>query len=138
MMQSLSFSSLIEYDPGLAGIEIPIQLGHLEKQINLKPKLDTGSANCIFERWYGELLGLDVEAGELKTFGTATGTFRAYGHWLTLTVEQYSFDVIVFFAKDHVFNRNVLGRIGFMQLVRLGVIDFDGKLYLSRRDDDFE
>jgi len=31
-------------------------------------KLDTGSANCIFERVHGENLGLTIESGEKTDF----------------------------------------------------------------------
>ncbi|MBI3760218.1 MAG: hypothetical protein HY269_10775, partial [Deltaproteobacteria bacterium] len=53
-----------------------------------------------------------------------------------LAVKQFDFDVMVYFAQDYVFNRNVLGRHGFLQLVRLGLVDYDGQLFLSHRDAD--
>lgn len=135
MTHQLRFASLIEYDVNLPSIEVSAVLGFNETTVEVKAKLDTGSSHCVFERWQGELLGLDIEAGWPRTFSTATGSFQTYGHWVTLSVKQFDFDVMVYFAKDHEFNRNVLGRHGFLQLVRLGLIDYDGQLFLSHRDD---
>jgi hypothetical protein len=39
---------------------------------------------------------------------------------------------LVYFAEDENFSRNVLGRHGWLELVTIGLIDYDGKLYLSR------
>ena len=80
-------------------------------------------------------LSLDVEAGELVVLGTATGTFKAYGHAVTLSTLGYSFDVVVYFAGHEGFGRNVLGRRGWRDRVRLGLVDYEGKLYLSRYED---
>ena len=41
----------------------------------------------------------------------------------------------VYFAKDYAFNRNVLGRTGFLNRVVVGLNDYAGKLYLSREID---
>jgi len=38
-------------------------------------------------------------------------------------------------AKIDTGQRNVLGRRGFMEQVRLGLIDYEGKLYLSSYDE---
>jgi len=39
---------------------------------------------CIFERRYGEELGLDVEAGRAQRFRTMAGSFVAYEHEVTI------------------------------------------------------
>jgi hypothetical protein len=51
---------------------------------------------------------------------------------LTLETLGYSFDVTVFFAADESFTRNVLGRRGWLNQVRLAIVEYEGKLYLSR------
>jgi hypothetical protein len=71
----------------------------------------------------------------LEVLGTATGTFKAYGHSVTLSVLGNSFDVMVYFAEHEGFGRNVLGRRGWLDRVRLGLIDYEGKLYLSKYSD---
>jgi hypothetical protein len=60
----------------------------------------------------------------------------AYGHELTLSALGYQFDVTVYFAADQSFPRNVLGRHGWLQQLRLGIVDYDGKLYASRYDEE--
>jgi hypothetical protein len=37
----------------------------------------------------------------------------------------------VYFAKEESFTRNVLGRQGWLDRVKLGLIDYEGKLLLS-------
>lgn len=38
---------------------------------------------------------------------------------------------IVYFAESEYFDRNVLGRIGWLDKVKLGLIEQEGKLFLS-------
>jgi hypothetical protein len=38
---------------------------------------------------------------------------------------------IVFFASDSAFNRNFLGRSGWLDRVRIAIIDYDRILFLS-------
>jgi len=59
------------------------------------------------------------------------GSFDAYGYMLTLEALGYSFDVTVYFAAHENFRRNVLGRRGWIDHVRLGLIEYESKLYLS-------
>ena len=67
-----------------------------------------------------------------QLFGTATGTFVGYGHEVTLSVAEFEFNTIVFFPSDPEIRRNILGRFGWLDRVVLGVVDYEGKLYLSR------
>lgn len=94
-------------------------------------KIDTGASYCIFERKHGEALGIDSENGTPERFSTATGTFLAYSHDVTLSTTGLVFDSFVFFAANEGFTRNVLGRFGWLDRVCLGLIDYEGKLYLS-------
>jgi hypothetical protein len=41
----------------------------------------------------------------------------------------------VYFAADAAFSRNVLGRQGWIDRIRLGLVDYEGKLYLSDYSD---
>lgn len=86
---------------------------------------------CIFERYYGERLELDVETGTPIEIGTATGSFRAYGFELTLSVLDIETVSTVYFAESEYFDRNVLGRIGWLDRMKLGLIEQEGKLFLS-------
>ena len=135
MSWNLSFSYLEEYDPGQPGISIPVTLRLAEREAPCLAKIDTGSSDCIFRRFQGELLGLNIESGNLRDFSSATGAFRAYGHSVTLIVAGMEFDSMVYFAAHEGYNRNVLGRHGWLNKVRLGLIDYEGKLYLNRADE---
>jgi hypothetical protein len=132
MAYQLSFEKLAEYDTGKSGVTMPVTLSFTDVSVTFDAKLDTGSSECVFARRYGEQLGLEIEDGERIRIGTATGSFIAYRHELTLTVLGYDFDSHACFASDEFFNRNVLGRHGFMDRVQIGLNDYDGKLYLNR------
>lgn len=132
MSYDFSFEKLINYDTGKAGISLNVELQLGESSVIVEAKVDTGSTHCIFERRFGEKLGFDVEAGEPQRVGTSVGSFMTFGHWVTLTTADFSFDSMVFFARDENINRNVLGRHGWFDRVIVGINDYDGKLYLSR------
>lgn len=105
---------------------------HGQDRVTFEADVDTGSTFCIFNRGHAETLGLNVESGERTRFKTVTGSFDAYGHALTLETLGYSFDVTVYFAAHEAFTRNVLGRRGWLDQVRLGLVEYESKLYLSR------
>jgi hypothetical protein len=44
------------------------------------------------------------------------------------------FSTHVFFAQDAEFSRSVLGRNGWLNRLRIGLIDYDSMLYLSPYD----
>ncbi|MBA3711442.1 MAG: hypothetical protein H0W76_03225 [Pyrinomonadaceae bacterium] len=135
MAHQLLFEKLLTYDVGELGITVTVALKLKEHQSTLTAKIDTGADHCIFERKIGEQLGLQIEAGVPQRFGTATGSFLAYGHDVTLQMADMAFDVMVFFAAEDNFVRNVLGRFGWLDRVVLGLVDYEGKLYLSRYDE---
>ncbi len=132
MNYDLSFEKLIFYDVGKAGISLDVELRLGEAEVNIQSKVDTGSTHCIFERRFGEELGFDIEAGQPQWIGTSVGSFLTFGHWVTLTTNDFTFDSMVFFAKEESMKRNVLGRHGFLDRVIIGINDYDSKLYLSR------
>ena len=109
-------------------------LKYAEKEVILLAKLDTGSTDCIFARKFGEELGLNIEQGDFSTIGTSTGNFGAYLHEITLSVLGYELEVYAFFAENEAFDRNVLGRKGFFDRVVLGLIDYEGKLFVNHYD----
>ena len=45
------------------------------------------------------------------------------------------FDLTVYFTEHHDYRRNVLGPQGWIQQIRLGLVDYDGSLYISKYDD---
>jgi hypothetical protein len=132
MAYQLDFEKLLAYDVGEPGISLETTLRLREESVTLTAKIDTGASCCIFQRQYGEELGFNIESGMRQMLGTATGTFLSYGHEVTLSVAEFQFDTMVFFAADARIYRNVLGRFGWLDRVVLGLIDYEGKLYLSR------
>lgn len=136
MAYQLHFEKLLTYDVGELGITVAVTLALKGQNVNLSAKVDTGADHCIFARKHGESLGLPIEDGVPQRFGTATGSFLAYGHDVTLRVADLRFDVMIFFAAENTFDRNVLGRFGWLDRVILGMVDYEGKLYLSRYDEE--
>lgn len=135
MEHRLDFEKLIRYDVGESGITVNTTLKFSDKIVSFPAKIDTGSSFCIFERKWGEELGLEIEQGLFQKIGTATGIFTAFGFRLTLRIEGFEFDSLVYFAEDENVRRNVLGRRGWLELVKVGLVDYEGKLYLSRYSD---
>lgn len=134
MTYTLTFETLHEYDAGAPGITVPIELSVGALRASVSAKLDTGASYCIFRRELGEMLGLDIERGTPQRIATATGSFLTYGHAVTLSAFDWQFDATVYFAADESFTRDVLGRFGWMQQMKLGLVDYEGKLYVGRYD----
>lgn len=134
-MESLRFAKKVQYAVSQLGIPVPVVLANGALQIKLEAKIDTGADFCFFDSSYAELLGLELQQGIPKTIATPTGhSFQAYGHTLSLTTFGFTFDeAIVYFAEG--LRRNVLGRRGWLDQLRLGLVDYDRTLYLSRYDD---
>ena len=62
---------------------------------------------------------------------TVTGGFLAHAHTITIEVLGIRTEALVYFAAEEHFRRNVLGRTGWLDRVKLGLIDYEGKLLLS-------
>ena len=132
MAFTLDFEKLINYTVSDEGIALDVTLKLTSASVIIPAKIDTGSTYCIFERRFGEQLSLAIESGFLQRFGTVTGSFTAYGHSVALETAGFEFDSMVFFAEDESFTKNVLGRIGWLDKVVFGLIDYEGKIYLDR------
>lgn len=131
MSEIISFERLYEYDTLKSGITVFVEMTYGEESRRISAKIDTGAENCIFERKHGERLGVEIESGREQIFSTVSGIFTAYGHELKLSVLGIETFSKVYFAKEESFTRNVLGRQGFLDRVKFGLIDYEGKLLLS-------
>jgi len=131
-LHNLNFERLVNYDAGKVGITLDVEIRLGNTSANFEAKIDTGAEACIFERIYGEQIGLEIETGERQRFSSVTGSFLTFGHTVTLIVSDFKFDSYVFFAADEGFRKNVLGRHGWLNRLIIGINDYDGKLYLSR------
>jgi hypothetical protein len=132
MPEIVEFDILHEYSFFDVGITVDLILQSGNLKVDVVAKIDTGSTFCVFERYHGEGLDLEIESGLPVTIGTATGTFKAFGHELTLSVLGIETTSTVYFAESEYFDRNVLGRIGWLNKVKLGLIEEENKLYLSK------
>ena len=131
-MGDLRFQHNYSYSLDRKGIVVPVSLRSGALKTKVFAKLDIGAEVCLFER--SVALDLDLEKGQPIWLETLTGNFLAYGHEITLTTIELSFVLTVYFAANDAITRNLLGR-NWLQLVRLGVVDYEGQLYLSAYDE---
>ena len=130
-VHSLTFDELYDYDTLKIGITLPVLLISGEFETTVDAKLDTGASHSIFARGHGENLGLDIENGEPLKVSTVKETFRVFGHELTIQFLGIELFTKIYFADDEFMRKSVLGRQGFLDRVKLGLIDYEGKLLLS-------
>lgn len=135
MSDQLTFSRTYQYDTRLVGISIPVKLQWGSVSAEVEAGVDTGSSHCVFRRADATLLGIDVDGGLPQMVHTVAGSFLTYAHEVVLVALGVETTTPVYFAADENFSRNVLGRQGWLDRVRLGLVDYDGKLYLSAYDD---
>lgn len=135
MAHNLSFNVSYDYDPRAVDINVPVTLRSGGKTWAATAKLDPGSTFCVFQREIGEHLGYDIERGDPQWIGSVRGSFLTYGHEAILIVLGIEVVATVYFAVEDHFPINVLGRVGWLNRLRLGLIDYDGRLFLSEYDD---
>ena len=131
MSYSLNFSKRYKYDSRENGITLEVQLTHNNLIVDADAKVDTGAQVCLFARELGEKLELQIESGVPIQLATLAGSMMAYGHEITLETIGLSFQTVIYFSEFENLPRNLLGRQGWLQLVRLGIIDYDEEIYLS-------
>jgi hypothetical protein len=131
----LSFTRREKYSSLATGINLETKLRFKELFINCEAKVDTGAELCLFQRAIGEALEIPIENGVKKRLETLTGTLTAYGHEVVLEVLGLQLQTVVYFAEDGEVRRNLLGRQGWLQLIRFGIVDYDSELYLSLYDE---
>ncbi|MBL8218685.1 MAG: retropepsin-like domain-containing protein [Bryobacterales bacterium] len=134
-MPILHFTHTHDYSHS-AGIEVPVRLGVSGRRpLWIHAKVDTGASFCIFRREYAEELGLSVEDGPSLEISTATGHFTVFGHTVQMECLGYSFESFLYFAGHEGFRRDVLGRVGWLNRFRIGIVEHDTHLYLSAYDE---
>jgi hypothetical protein len=77
------------------------------------------------------LLKLEIEAGNHRIFRSASGGADALGHMVELEVLGLKVESMVYFFGDERITKNLLGRVGWLDRIRLGLVDHDGELYLA-------
>ena len=129
--ETIEFAHSYFYNTLESGITLPIFLRLDEMIVDFEAKVDTGAQFCVFRRIHGETLGLDIESGDFLRMSTANSGFDTFGHRVNLSVLGIETESTVYFAAEESFYLNILGRIGWLDRVKLGLIDYEGKLLLS-------
>ena len=131
-MIPLEFELRHSYLQTASGILVPITLVHGDQQVELKARLDTGASDCLFDAHYEDLLGIDVQSGFEKTYRTVAGSFRAFGHEVTILTLGFEWLATVFFYESSNPANAFVGRRGWLDRVRLGLVHYEQDIYLSR------
>jgi hypothetical protein len=135
-MYQLNFQKKDEFNSLQTGITIKATLRLGDNEIVSLAKVDTGSEICIFKREIGEHLEIDIELGFEKKIITLAGGLTAFGHYVELETLGLKFDSLVYFAQDYSLQRNLLGRQGWLQLVKIGLDDYRSEIYISPNDEE--
>ncbi|MBS1808381.1 MAG: hypothetical protein JST84_09335 [Acidobacteria bacterium] len=127
---SLIFPTVVDYHAH-DEITAEVILVHGAVSVKVDAKLDTGSKFCIFQPGWAAWLGLDLYSGVLQHIRTAAGSFPAYGHEVILKIGDLEWQTTIFFAEPENFPINVVGRIGFLDRLQVGLVDYEQLLYLG-------
>ncbi len=131
MDYELRFSERYTYDSRREGITIPAVLRTGGRKVELLAKIDTGASDCLFEHEYGVALGLRIETGVRTTYATANSRFEAFGHEISIEVLGTETMATSYFYADPGIGRNVLGRRGWLDRLRFGLVDRDQAVYIA-------
>jgi hypothetical protein len=77
MPYQLNFEKVVQFDVNQDGICLDVEIKYADSNVKISGKIDTGATYSIFERRFGEELGLEIQSGMRQLFGTATGSFYA-------------------------------------------------------------
>lgn len=133
-MYRLDFDTLHSYATERLGISVPLVLKSGDKSVRLAASIDTGATFCLFRAELAMAIGLDLTSGERKRFRTANSNLDAFGHEVELSALGLTTVSMVYFFADVTINKNVLGRVGWLDRVRLGLVEHDSQIYLAPYD----
>lgn len=133
-MPQLEFARVYDYSGDAESIVLPVVLRLGSKLMRVAASVDTGASFCLFGAEIAEALGLELEGGIPQRFQTANSAFHAFGHEGELTVMGVSTSSLVYFFADPTIDKNVLGRIGWLDRVRFALIHHDSMAYLAPYD----
>ena len=130
-MYQLDFQKYSQFDSFESGITVEAILRFGDAETSCFAKVDTGAEICLFRREIGEFLQIVVESGYKKRLSTLVGGLSVFGHNVELETLGLKFETLVYFAEDYALDRNLLGRQGWLQLIRLGLDDYKSEIYIS-------
>jgi hypothetical protein len=129
-LTSLEFDAELRYEETSAGILVPIRLTHGDRSVELSARLDTGAADCIFDDSYAAILGL-TDSGVQRRYRTVAGSFEARGYELTIETLGLQWTAFVFFHAMGNPAHAFVGRRGWLDRVRLGIVHYEQWLLLG-------
>ena len=104
---------------------IPIEVGYKDFFVSYEALVDSGADICIFDAEIGELLGIDIKAGEKKDVFGITGTSEPYYlHEVSLKVGGWPYKIKAGFLPklgSHC-SYGVVGQRGFFDIF---IVKFD-------------
>ena len=133
-MHQLDFTHIYDYSSEDESVVLPVMLRVGAKQVRLAASIDTGASFCVFGAEIGEALGLTLDRGVPMRFRTANSAFEAFGHEVEISVLGVVTNAMVYFFADPAIEKNVLGRTGWLDRVRVGLVHHDSKVYLAPYD----
>jgi hypothetical protein len=133
-MYQLEFARVYDYSGEDESVVIPVVLRSGANEIQVAASVDTGASFCLFGNEIADALGLDLASGIRKRFRTANSVFDAYGHEVELQALGFATYSLIYFFADPMIDKNVLGRTGWLDRVRVGLIHHDNKIYLAAHD----
>ena len=133
-MHQLEFTRVYDYSGDEESVVVPVTLRSGGKQVRLAASIDTGASFCLFGAEIAEALGITLERGVRTRFRTANSGFEALGHEVGIDVLGVATNAMVYFFSDPMIDKNVLGRTGWLDRVRLGLVHHDSKVYLAPYD----
>ena len=108
-----------------------MQFGIMEIKNSYVPQKLIQALKSAFLRELWQTFGKDVESSYRETFSTLSGGVIGYAHQVELETLGLRFQSYVYFAESHAVNRNLLGRQGWLQLITLGLNDYESTIYLK-------
>jgi hypothetical protein len=130
-MHRLEFTHIYDYSSEDDSVVVPVILRVGAKQIRLAASIDTGASFCVFGAELAEALGLTLDRGVHMRFRTANSAFEAFGYEVEISVLGVVTNAMVYFFADPAIDKNVLGRTGWLDRVRLALVHHDSKVYLA-------
>ena len=110
---------------------MPVILSIGEEAIGLTARVDTGFTFCVSTRLRRSARNR-YRKRSARAFGTVTGGFNAFGHALTLNTLGYSLNVMS--LRNSLSPETFSAARGWLDQVRLGLVEYEGKLYLAGYD----
>lgn len=134
VLHQLEFTRIYDYSGDEESVVVPVTLRSGVRQVRLAASIDTGASFCLFGAEIAEALGLTLDRGVRTRFRTANSGFEAFGHEVEIGVLGVATNAMVYFFSDPMIDKNVIGRTGWLDRVRLGLVHHDSKVYLAPYD----